>query len=67
MSKVFDRNAIAQYVREFITIDYLADYDVDGIVDELWGIDLDGECIDTQNIGEIDLYEIIERHDVSGK
>lgn len=67
MAKVFDRNAIAQYVKDFITADYIEDYDVNGIVDELWGIDLDGECIDTQNIEEIDLYEIIERHDVSGK
>ena len=67
MAKVFDRNAITQYVVDFIGEDYVKDYDVMGIVDELWGIDFDGAYIGLNNIEEIDLYEIIERHDVSGK
>ena len=64
MFKGFDRKAITQYVEDLITPDYIGDFDVEGIVDVLWGIDMDGEYIDMSNIEQIDIYEILERHDL---
>lgn len=58
---MFDYGKIKQQVLDYVG-EFEADYDIDGVMDELRAIDPD-----VQGIDEVDLDEILQMHDISGK
>ena len=56
---MFDYSAIKQQVIDY-TGEYAEDYDIDEVMDEL-------READVQSINDVDIDEILQRHDVSGK
>lgn len=61
---MFDRRKIEAEVRDYAG-EFVADYDVDAIVDELYEIDPEISSID--DIDPDELTDVIARHDVSGR
>ena len=58
---MFDYSTIKQQVLDYVG-EYEQDYDLDEVMDELRAIEPD-----VQSIDDIDLDDILQRHDVSGK
>ena len=60
-SEMFDYSTIKQQVLDYVG-EYEQDYDLDEVMDEIRAIEPD-----VQSIDDIDLDDILQRHDVSGK
>ena len=68
MAGIFDYNKIRCQVEDYIPDDYITDFDVDAVMDELSGIviiDADGDH-PISSIDDIDIDEVLQRHDISG-
>ena len=69
MTGIFDYTKIRNEVEAYVTDSYINDYDIDEVMDELRGIvivDADGDHPIT-SIDEIDIDEVLQRHDISGR
>lgn len=60
-SEMFDYSTIKQQVLDYVG-EYEQGYDLDEVMDEIRAIEPD-----VQSIDDIDLDDILQRHDVSGK
>ena len=58
---MFDYSAIKQQALDYVG-EYERDYDLDEVMDELRVIEPD-----VQSIDDVDIDDILQRHDVSGK
>lgn len=66
---MFDYRDIKQQVIGYIPAEYLNDYDLDAVMDELRGIwiidgDYEGEI---RSIDDIDIDDVLDRHDISNR
>lgn len=66
---MFDYRNIKQQVIDYIPAEYLNDYDLDAVMDELRGIwiidgDYEGEI---RSIDDIDIDDVLDRHDISNR
>lgn len=66
---MFDYRDIKQQVIDYIPAEYLNDYDLDAVMDELRGIwiidgDYEGEI---RSIDDIDIDDVLDRHDISNR
>lgn len=66
---MFDYRNIEQQVKDYIPAEYLDDYDLDAVMDELRGIwiidgDYEGEI---RSIDDIDIDDVLDRHDISNR
>ena len=58
---MFDYSTIKQQVLDYVG-EYEQDYDLDEVMDEIRAIEPD-----VQSIYDIDRYDLLQRHDLSGK
>lgn len=66
---MFDYRNIEQQVKDYIPAEYLDDYDLDAVMDELRGIwlidgDYEGEI---RTIDDIDIDDVLCNHDISNR
>ena len=68
MTGIFDYTKIRNEVEAYVTDSYINDYDIDEVMDELRGIvivDAGGDH-PISSIDDIDIDEVLQRHDISG-
>ena len=68
MTGIFDYTKIRNEVEAYVTDSYINDYDIDEVMDELRGIVIvdAGEDHPISSIDDIDIDEVLQRHDISG-